>query len=94
MLDRRTGGLACPERSEGDRRTAVTPSKRSAAKGPKLSPATKLMEAIRRIFGMPDYEAYLEHFRRYHPHASPSTERQFYEDFVKARYGDGPTRCC
>jgi uncharacterized short protein YbdD (DUF466 family) len=96
------GGLACPERSERDWQTAVTPSlcsgqapsERSAARGPRLSLTTKLMDAIRKIAGMPDYEAYLEHFRRFHPDASLPTERQFYDEFVQARYGDGPTRCC
>jgi uncharacterized short protein YbdD (DUF466 family) len=52
------------------------------------------LHAIRKISGMPDYEAYLEHFRRFHPDAQLPTERQFYADFVQARYGDGPTRCC
>jgi uncharacterized short protein YbdD (DUF466 family) len=49
---------------------------------------------IRSIAGMPDYEAYLEHFRRFHPDAPLLTRRQFYMEFVQARYGDGPTRCC
>jgi uncharacterized short protein YbdD (DUF466 family) len=43
---------------------------------------------------MPDYAAHLEHLRRCHPEQLIPTERQFYDDFVQARYGDGPTRCC
>jgi uncharacterized short protein YbdD (DUF466 family) len=55
---------------------------------------TKVLDAIRRIAGMPDYCAYLAHVRHCHPEAEPMTERQFYHEFVRARYGDGPTRCC
>ena len=52
------------------------------------------LQSIRRIAGMPDYAAHIEHLRKCHPeHAIPS-EREFYDDFVRARYGDGPTRCC
>jgi uncharacterized short protein YbdD (DUF466 family) len=49
---------------------------------------------LRRIAGMPDYTAHVEHVRRCHPDKPIPTERQFYEDFVRARYGDGATRCC
>lgn len=49
---------------------------------------------LRRIAGMPDYQAYLEHLGRYHPDTPPLSERQFYEEYLKGRYGDGPTRCC
>jgi uncharacterized short protein YbdD (DUF466 family) len=53
-----------------------------------------LLTAIRRIAGMPDYPAYLQHLRRCHPERPVPTEREFYEDYVRARYADGPTRCC
>jgi uncharacterized short protein YbdD (DUF466 family) len=43
---------------------------------------------------MPDYAAYVEHIRSCHPETPVLTRRQFYDDFVRARYGDGPTRCC
>jgi uncharacterized short protein YbdD (DUF466 family) len=55
---------------------------------------TSLLGALRRIAGMPDYDAHLEHLRRCHPEHLIPTERQFYDEFVTARYGDGPTRCC
>ena len=53
-----------------------------------------LLTAIRRIAGMPDYPAYLQHLRSCHPERPVPTEREFYEDYVRARYADGPTRCC
>jgi uncharacterized short protein YbdD (DUF466 family) len=55
---------------------------------------TQIAMVLRRIAGMPDYAAHLEHLRRCHPETLIPSERQFYADFVRARYGDGPTRCC
>lgn len=49
---------------------------------------------FRRVAGMPDYEAYLAHRRRSHPSESVPSEREFYEEFVRNRYGDGQSRCC
>ena len=51
-------------------------------------------EMLRRIAGMPDYGAYVEHLRRCHPERAVPTEREYFEQYVAARYGDGPTRCC
>jgi uncharacterized short protein YbdD (DUF466 family) len=53
-----------------------------------------VLSAVRRIAGMPDYAAHLEHLRRCHPEREVPSEREFYEEFVRARYADGPTRCC
>ncbi|MGH7527803.1 MAG: CstA-like transporter-associated (seleno)protein [Gemmatimonadales bacterium] len=58
------------------------------------TPLETLLGAIRRIAGMPDYGAHLEHLRHCHPGARPPTEREFFEQYLRARYGDGPTRCC
>ena len=54
----------------------------------------ELLRTLRRIAGMPDYAAHIEHLRQYHPRAPLPTQREFYDDFVRARYSDGPTRCC
>jgi uncharacterized short protein YbdD (DUF466 family) len=43
---------------------------------------------------MPDYGAYVEHVRRCHPGRALPTEREYFEQYVAERYGDGPTRCC
>lgn len=66
-----------------DRWTAGTLERRNA-----------FLRLLRRVFGMPDYEGYLEHLRRSHPDRQVPTEREFYEEFVRCRYGDGATRCC
>ena len=48
----------------------------------------------RGIAGMPDYHAYLEHLRRCHPDRAPLGEREFFDEYLRARYADGPNRCC
>jgi uncharacterized short protein YbdD (DUF466 family) len=54
----------------------------------------RLLRVVRRVSGMPDYIEYVEHLRRCHPERPIPTARQFYDDYVRARYADGPTRCC
>jgi uncharacterized short protein YbdD (DUF466 family) len=49
---------------------------------------------IRRISGMPDYAAHVEHLRRCHPERAVPSEGEFFEEYLRARYADGPTRCC
>ena len=50
--------------------------------------------AIRRILGMPDYASFVDHMRRRHPDCVVPTEREFFDQYVAARYSGGPTRCC
>ena len=52
------------------------------------------LAALRRLAGMPDYEIYVEHLSRCHPDRPLPSRKQFYEEFTRSRYGDGPTRCC
>jgi uncharacterized short protein YbdD (DUF466 family) len=54
----------------------------------------RLADLLGRVAGMPDYGAYVEHLRRCHPGCAVPTEREYFEQYVAARYGDGPTRCC
>ena len=54
----------------------------------------RVAQVVRRIAGMPDYAAHVEHLRRCHPERAVPSERQFYEEFLRARYGDGVSRCC
>jgi len=54
----------------------------------------RVLAAVRRIAGMPDYAAYSEHIRRCHPGRPILTPREFYDQFVRARYENGSTRCC
>ena len=49
---------------------------------------------LRRIAGMPDYAAYVAHVTRCHPGRAVPTEREYFAEYLRARYDDGPTRCC
>jgi uncharacterized short protein YbdD (DUF466 family) len=54
----------------------------------------RAIEALRSVAGMPDYAAYVDHLRRHHPERAVPSEREYFAEYVRARYGDGPTRCC
>jgi uncharacterized short protein YbdD (DUF466 family) len=54
----------------------------------------RVLEVVRRVAGMPDYAAHVAHLRRCHPERDVPSEGEFYDEYVRARYGDGPTRCC
>ncbi len=49
---------------------------------------------LRRVIGMPDYAEYLRHLEQRHPEWPVPSEREFFELYLRSRYGDGPTRCC
>ncbi len=53
-----------------------------------------VLRVVRRMAGMPDYAAYIEHLRQCHPERTALGEREFYDEFLRARYEGGPTRCC
>jgi uncharacterized short protein YbdD (DUF466 family) len=48
----------------------------------------------RQVFGIPDYQRYLEHMRTHHPQAPVLSEREFHAQAIQRKYaGNGP-RCC
>ena len=49
---------------------------------------------FRRVVGMPDYQAYVAHLQKKHPDCAVPSEREFFDQYVTARYSGGPTRCC
>jgi uncharacterized short protein YbdD (DUF466 family) len=53
-----------------------------------------IVGTLRRVAGMPDYAACVAHLRRCHPERAVPSEREYFDEYVRARYGDGPTRCC
>jgi uncharacterized short protein YbdD (DUF466 family) len=55
---------------------------------------SRLFSPVRALLGMPDYAGYCQHLREHHPERPLPSEREFFDQFVRARYGDGPTRCC
>jgi uncharacterized short protein YbdD (DUF466 family) len=68
--------------------THATADARSASR------ARQIMTAIRRIVGMPDYDAYVAHLRDHHPECVLPTEREYYGLYLRGRYGGGFSRCC
>jgi uncharacterized short protein YbdD (DUF466 family) len=54
----------------------------------------RILRLVRRVSGMPDYAAYVEHLHRCHPERPVPSAREYYDEYVRARYADGPTRCC
>ena len=54
----------------------------------------RVLQVVRRVAGMPDYAAHVAHLLRSHPEFPVPSEREFYDAYVRARYDDGPTRCC
>jgi uncharacterized short protein YbdD (DUF466 family) len=63
-------------------------------RGERLGMRRRIAATIRRIAGMPDYAAHVEHLRRCHPERPVPSEREFFEEYLRTRYADGPTRCC
>ena len=49
---------------------------------------------FRRMVGMPNYAEYRRHLEKCHPGHPVPSEREFFDLYLQARYGDGPTRCC
>lgn len=51
-------------------------------------------EAWRGVFGIPDYEAYLAHFRATHPEATPLERGEFLAWALERRLAGRGPRCC
>lgn len=62
--------------------------------GTVLKLVSQLASWIRQVAGMPDYQAYLAHARRCHPERPPLAEREYFAEYLRSRYADGPHRCC
>ena len=54
----------------------------------------RMGSALRGISGMPDYEAYVDHVQSCHRERPVLSKREYFDQYVRTRYADGPTRCC
>jgi uncharacterized short protein YbdD (DUF466 family) len=54
----------------------------------------RLVSTARQVFGMPDYQRYLEHQRDCHPDEPVLSRKEHYLAFVERRYAGGGSRCC
>lgn len=70
--------------ADADRRTG----------GQAVGALRRIARGIRRVCGMPDYQAYVEHLRQRHPDRPVPTEREYYDQYLNGRYGNGTSRCC
>ncbi len=90
MRAEREGVIARPRSGRGDLGEIA-----SAASPPRNdSWLRNALGAMKRICGMPDYPGYLQHMDERHPSCPVLSERQFYDEQVLARYGNGASRCC
>ena len=55
---------------------------------------SRLAAPLRRVFGMPDYQAYLEHQARCHAGAPVLSEKEFVRTELERKYAGGGGRCC
>lgn len=56
--------------------------------------ARRAANVVRRVIGVPDYEAYLAHMRRRHPECVPLSRDLFVAEQLQARYERPGSRCC
>ncbi|MGH7584147.1 MAG: YbdD/YjiX family protein [Gemmatimonadales bacterium] len=49
---------------------------------------------LRRIAGMPDYQAYIAHLREHHPECPIPDEKEYFALYLEGRYRAGGSRCC
>jgi uncharacterized short protein YbdD (DUF466 family) len=72
----------------------MRPSPLGGSAARRLDAFRRVMAGFRRIAGMPDYEEYRRHLGRAHPGCPILSEREYFDRYLEARYGNGPTRCC
>jgi uncharacterized short protein YbdD (DUF466 family) len=49
---------------------------------------------VRQLFGMPDYQRYLEHHSRCHAGQAAMTEKEFVRVELERKYAGSVGRCC
>lgn len=54
----------------------------------------RLTATLKRIVGMPNYEAYVAHLREHHPECPLPSEREYFAIYLKGRYEGVGNRCC
>ncbi|MHB0949222.1 MAG: YbdD/YjiX family protein [Gemmatimonadaceae bacterium] len=54
----------------------------------------RVLSAIRRMIGVPDYDVYVAHLRRAHPTVVPMPPEEFLRRRLDDRYSRPGARCC
>jgi uncharacterized short protein YbdD (DUF466 family) len=52
------------------------------------------VSVVKRIVGVPDYDAYVEHQREHHPECEVLSQKAFIEKAWEDKYSRPGTRCC
>ena len=58
------------------------------------APRATFIELVRKIIGVPDYEAYKKHMATCHPGEALMTEAEFADDRLVTKYSKPGQRCC
>lgn len=53
-----------------------------------------LGQSMRLMVGLPEYDTYVSHMERTHPHQTPMTYEEFFRERQEARYGGKRATCC
>lgn len=56
--------------------------------------AARVAAVVRRIVGVPDYDAYVRHLRLHHPETEPATRNEFLRQCWDDKYTRPGNRCC
>lgn len=54
----------------------------------------RIAKVVRRIIGVPDYDAYVRHQQLHHPECAVLSPEAFGQDMLKRRYEKPGSRCC
>lgn len=54
----------------------------------------RMRGACRQIFGIPDYDRYLEHMAKRHPGDAVLSRREFFACAIDRKYSRSGPRCC
>ncbi|WP_310359707.1 YbdD/YjiX family protein [Paraburkholderia strydomiana] len=76
-------------------RAAISPCSRSSSPGTRLSELVRTIRgACAQMFGIPDYERYIEHMASRHPCDPPLSRREFFIWSIDRKYCRNGPRCC
>jgi len=67
---------------------------RQARRARLLERARALRKAYLQVFGIPDYEGYLEHMAAKHPGDAVLSQREFFACAIDRKYSKKGPRCC
>ena len=59
-----------------------------------MSLVARILAVIRRIVGVPDYDAYVAHVHAHHPEAEPLTQNAFLQKCWEDKYTKPGNKCC